>query len=209
MRGSRFAVAALSLCVSSGLMPPAASAAGGPLGIDHRWSYDNSGLWKRSNQNLLQYGGVVADIGFALWQGGDSRLGRTAWQSVDSMALSAAAANLAKPVFGRERPTQTDDPNQWFKGGASFPSGEVATIAGIVTPYVLEYRHDAPAVYALELLPAYDAIARMKVQGHWQTDVLGAFALGTASGWYAHSREHPFLLSVLPHSVSVGLKTSF
>ncbi len=191
------------------LVPMSAFAAGGPLGIDHRWSYDNGGLWKRSNQNLLQYGGVAVDLGFALWEGGESRLGRTAWQSVDAMAISAVAANLAKPVFGRERPTQTDDPNRWFQAGASFPSGEVATLTGIVTPYVLEYGRDHPGVYALELLPAYDAIARMKVQAHWQSDVLGAFALGTASGWTAHSRSQPFILSVLPRSVSVGLKTTF
>ncbi len=39
--------------------------------------------------------------------------------------------------------------------------------SAIVTPIVLEYRHDHPIVYALELLPAYDAIARVKVHGHW------------------------------------------
>ena len=46
----------------------------------------------------------------------------------------------------------------------------------------LEYGHDNPAVYALELLPLYDAIARVKVQSHWQTDVLAGFALGAVTG---------------------------
>jgi undecaprenyl-diphosphatase len=191
------------------LLPGIAISAGGPLGIDHRLSEDNSGIWKRTNQNFLQYGGVAVNLGLALWEGGDSRLGRTAWQSVDSMALSAFAAYAAKPVFGRERPAKTDDPDRWRKGGKSFPSGEVATISGIVTPYVLEYGHDYPLVYALEILPAYDAIARMKVRGHWQTDVLAGFAIGTAAGFYAHSRESPFLLGVLPHGVSIGLKKQF
>jgi undecaprenyl-diphosphatase len=90
------------------------------------------------------------------------------------MTPSAVAANAAKPVFGRLRPTRTNDPDQWRKGGKSFPSGEVATISGIVTPYVLEYAHDYPAVYALELLPAYDAVARMKVRGHWQRSELNS-----------------------------------
>ena len=124
----RFAVALLIGFSSAGL------AGGGPLGIDHRWSYDNSGIWKRSYQNLLQYGGPLANFAFAAYEGGESRLGRTAWQSVDSMAISAVVANAAKPVFGRERPSQTDDPNRWGKHAGSFPSGEVATIAGIVTP---------------------------------------------------------------------------
>jgi undecaprenyl-diphosphatase len=170
--------------VASLLLPLFGLCAGGPLGIDHRLADDNGGIWKRTNQNLLQYGGVAINLGLALWEGGESRLGRTAWQSVDSMTLSAVAANAAKPVFRRLRPTRTNDPDQWRKGGKSFPSGEVATISGIVTPYVLEYAHDYPAVCALELLPAYDAVARMKVRGHWQTDVLAGFAIGTASGYY-------------------------
>jgi undecaprenyl-diphosphatase len=78
-----------------------------------------------------------------------------------------------------------------------------------VTPFVLEYRADTPAVYALEALPLYDVIARMKVQGHWQTDVLAGFALGTASGYYAHNRTSPFLLSYMPHGIFVGWRKSW
>jgi membrane-associated phospholipid phosphatase len=191
------------------LLPTTAAAGGGPLGIDHRLSQSDTGIWRRSNQNALQDLGILGDLGFALWEGGDTRLGKTAWQSVDSMTLSAVVANVAKPVFGRQRPTQTDDPNQWFKGGGSFPSGEVSTITGIVTPYVLEYQHDYPAVWALELLPAYDAVARMKSRGHWQTDVLAGFAIGTGSGYLAHSRDNPFILGFLPGGFTVGFKKQF
>ncbi len=182
---------------------------GGPIGIDHRLSQSDTGIWNRSNQNTLQYFGIAGNVGFALWEGGDTRLGKTAWQSVDSMALSAVVANAAKPVFGRQRPSQTDDPNRWFKGGRSFPSGEVATIAGIVTPYAMQYGHDYPAVWALELLPAYDAIARMKSRGHWQTDVLAGFAIGSGSGYLAHSRDNPFILGLLPGGFSAGLRKQF
>ena len=38
------------------------AAAGGPLGIDHRVHYDNSGIWKRGNQNALMYG-TIATVG--------------------------------------------------------------------------------------------------------------------------------------------------
>ena len=44
--------AAISLCLL--LAPALVHAGGGPLGIDHRWNYDNSGIWKRSNQDLLR-----------------------------------------------------------------------------------------------------------------------------------------------------------
>ena len=158
----------------------------------------------------MRYGGLAADLGLALWEGGDSRLGKAAWQSVDALAVSTLAAEGGKRVFGRLRPSETQDPNQWFEtGGRSFPSGEVAEISAIVTPYVLHYGADHPGVYALELLPAYDAIARVKVQAHWQTDVLAGFAIGSASGYLAHKRDTPFILGVLPHGFSLGLKRTF
>jgi PAP2 superfamily len=203
-----------SLCKAAGIfacgLHLSAFAAGGPLGIDHRWSMQDSGIWKRSNQNILRYGSLFGDAGFALWEGGESRLGKTAWQSVDSVAVSEVVAETAKSAFGRVRPQESNDPKQWFKSGhRSFPSGEVAGISGIVTPYVLEYRHEYPAVYALELLPAYDAIARMKVQAHWQTDVLAGFALGTAAGYLAHERDSPFILGVLPKGFAIGISHQF
>jgi len=186
-------------------------AAGGPLGIDHRLSYDNSGIWARKNQTALLGLMIAGEIGGGIWEGGETRLGKTFWQAIDSSALAGVSALGLKYAFTRARPSQTDNPNRWFQGGShySFPSGEVAATSAIVTPFVLEYRDEYPAVYALELLPAYDAIGRMKVRGHWQTDVLAGFALGTMAGYYAHDRHNPFILSVLPHGFTVGLHKQF
>ena len=78
-----------------------------------------------------------------------------------------------------------------------------------MTPYVLEYAGDNPAVYALLLLPLYTGVTRVKNQAHWQTDVLAGWAVGGLSGWYAHSRDVPILIEILPHGFRVGLKTSF
>lgn len=59
-------------------------------------------------------------------------------------------------------------------------------------------------VYALALLPAYGAIARMKVRGHWQSDVLVGAAIGTGIGvWSAH-RNSPLILGWLPGGFRVG-----
>ena len=189
--------------------PIGAIAAGGPLGIDHRLGYDNSGIWKRGNQTGLldlMIGTVV--IG-GLWEGGETRLGRTYWQSIDATFLGGASSMVLTDVSARSRPSQTDNPNQWLKGSGhySFPSGEVTVTSAIVTPFVLEYGEDHPAAWALEALPAYDAVARMKVQAHWQTDVLAGYALGTASGYYTHGRNTPFVLSALPGGFMVGLRS--
>ena len=188
-----------------------AYAAGGPLGIDHRLSYDDSGIWKRSNQLTLLNVMIIGELAGGIWEGGDTRLGKTFWQSIDSSALAGISAQGLKYAFTRARPGQVNDPNLWFQGGAhfSFPSGEVAAVSAIVTPFVLEYRHDDPSIYALELLPVYDGIARMKVWGHWQTDVLAGFALGSLTGYYAHNRDSPIILGILPHGFTIGLHKRF
>lgn len=190
---------------------PAAHAGGGPFGIDHVVAYDNSGIWKRSIQTDVATGTGLAVIGGALWFGGEDKIGDTFWRSLDSTVLAVSAAQVMKFAFSRERPSQTSDPNRFFTGhgNQSFPSGEVAEVAGAVTPFMFAYGHDHPAVYALALLPLYDAIARVKVHGHWQSDVVAGAALGAGFGWYAARRDHPLILSVLPGGFMVGFHKRF
>ena|SRR5579863_3770103 len=192
---------------------PASLADGGPFGIDHEWTYDNSGIWKRNYQEFLEYGLVAGEVGWGLWEGGETRLGHTVWQSIDASAASGIVALGMKYAFSRVRPNASNnDPNLWFQGhgNQSFPSGEVTSVSSIVTPFVLEYGRDHPLVYALEALPIYDGIARMKVQAHWQSDVLAGFALGTGTAWLIHrSPNSPFILRVMPHAIYAGLGKSW
>ena len=197
------------LCLAGLLLPPALLAASGPLGIDHRLAYDDSGIWARHDQLLLEKAVILTELGGAVWLGSEDRLGRTNWQSVDSSLFSALSVEILKHAFGRERPSQTDDPNNWFKGGQSFPSGEVALQASFVTPFIAEYSGEHPWVWGLEALPAYDAVARMKSRGHWQTDVLAGWGVGTLWGLYAHDRQTPFVLGFMPHGIYIGLHKSF
>lgn len=189
----------------------ASVAAGGLLGLDHRLAYDNSGIWKRSYQTGLLGLMVIGEIGGGLWEGGETRLGKTLWQSIDASVLAGGSALVLKETFTRERPNTTADPNKFFSGGSnqSFPSGEVAAVSAIVTPFIMEYGSDNKSVYLLETLPLYDAVARMKVRGHWQSDVLAGFVLGTGAGYLAHTRDSPFILNMLPNSVMVGYHKSW
>ena len=128
-----------------------------------------------------------------------------------SIALGTASAAVLKLAFARARPAQSNHPNDWFQGRGhnSFPSGEVAAVASAVTPFVLEYGSEHPAVYALELLPAYVAVARVKAQAHCQSDMIAAFALGTAIGYYSHRRTSSLSVGVLPGAVTIGWRTRF
>lgn len=192
---------------------PECLAGGGPFGIDEEWSYDNKGIWKRSNQEFLEYGLIVGEVGGAMWEGGETRLGQTLWRSVDASAASGILAVVLKDAFSRVRPNASNnDPNLWFKGhgNQSFPSGEVTEVSSIVTPFVLEYGHDHPFVYALEALPVYDGIARVKVQAHWASDVVAGYVLGTGTAWLLQRNvRSPLILRVMPHGIYVGLSKEF
>jgi membrane-associated phospholipid phosphatase len=206
----RFATSLL-ICLCAAAPLHTARAAGGPFGIDHLVTYDNSGIWARHNQKLLMYTTIAGVVGGSLALGDRDKLGDTFWRSLDSMAVSSAISQGGKWIFQRERPSQTSDPNEFFKGikYESFPSGEVTAIAGAVTPFVAAYGHDHPSVYALELLPLYDAVARVKTHGHWQSDVLAGWAIGTTVGIWAAHRKSPLILGWLPHGFQVGFVHRF
>lgn len=185
--------------------------AGGPLGIDHELSLDQSGIWARKYQTGLELGVIAAQIGGALWLGNDDESGHVFWQAIDASVLSGLAATGLKRAFGRARPNQGNDPGAWFKGGccASFPSGEVTLQASSVTPFIVEYGKRHPWVWALEALPVYDAVARMKSHAHWQSDVLAGWALGTAVGYWTSTWRTPLSVRLLPRGLSIGLSTRF
>ncbi|MFZ2236231.1 MAG: phosphatase PAP2 family protein [Dokdonella sp.] len=188
------------LLVVATLGAPVSAWADGPFGIDHHVAYDNSGIWKRSYQKNLEFGAALTVIGGALFVDSDTRIGHAFDQSMDAMVLTAGTTTIMKYAFSRARPSQGNNPNDFFAGSGhkSFPSGEVAEISAIVTPFIAEYGSDHPAVYALALLPAYDAVARVKTHGHWQSDVLVGAAVGVGFGIYAHHRKTPLIMGIMP-----------
>ena len=183
----------------------------GPFGIDYRLKQqDNNGILSRSNQLGLEFGTVAFVAAGSLFLGNHRGLGHVFWQAADSTVLAGLAAQVLKFSFRRARPVQGQGPNAWFRGGdQSFPSGEVTLQASFVTPFILHYRRRYPWIWAAELLPIYDAYGRMKSQGHWQSDVLAGWVLGTAFGYWASERKVPLLVEVLPHGLSVGFYKRF
>jgi undecaprenyl-diphosphatase len=179
--------------------------------VDHLVSYSDTGVWDPNVYRGLVGALTIAQIGGAVWEGSETRFGKTLWQGFDSQLIAAAAATAGKYIFTRVRPSTTDNPCLWFQGGSnySFPSGEASVSAALVMPYVLEYADEQPATYALLLLPLYVGAARLKTQAHWQTDVLAGWAVGGLSGWYAHSRDVPIMIELLPHGFSVGYRRQF
>ena len=183
----------------------------GPLGLDHRLNLDISGIWAGSNQKTIEYGSALLVLGGAIYEGNDTRLGKTLWKSVDAMLLGDASAAVAKAIFRRQRPIDGNDPDAFFKSGSnrSFPSGEMTHITAIVTPFILEYQKDTPEIWLLTALPAYVGIARLKAQAHWQTDILASAALGASIGYFVFQHGDSWSASVLPSGFSVGYRKRF
>jgi hypothetical protein len=188
-----------------------ARAGSGPLGIDHEVRFDQSGIWARKYQTGLEFGAIATEVGGALWFGSDDPLGHSLWQAIDASVIAGVASTVLKKTVGRARPNQGDDPNRWFKGGCceSFPSGEVTLQASFVTPLILNYQQRYPWIWALELLPLYDATARLKSHAHWQTDVVAGWLLGSGVGYWSTTRKLPFSVQILPGGFSVGLSKRF
>jgi len=199
------------LCLLLLVTNQSARADNGPLGIDHEWSLDQSGIWARKYQTALEFGVIAVEVGGAVWLGNDDKLGHGFWQAIDSTVVSSVAAAALKLTFSRARPDQGNDPNKWFQGHCceSFPSGEVTLQASFVTPLIMSYRKETPWIWALEVLPVYDAVARMKSQAHWQTDVLAGWALGSAVGYWSANRKMPLSVQVLPGGLSIGFSKRF
>jgi len=80
---------AVVLALLMSAMPLTASAGGGPFGIDHLVTYDDSGIWNRKYQKDLAAGAALTVIGGALLADNDSRIGRTFDHSFDAMVLTA------------------------------------------------------------------------------------------------------------------------
>jgi undecaprenyl-diphosphatase len=196
------------VAIALGLLATAHARAGG---FDHEIAFDQSGIWARKYQTGLELGVIATEIGGALWLGNEDRLGHTFWQTIDSSVISGVAATILKKTIGRARPNQGNDPNRWFRGSCceSFPSGEVTLQASFVTPLIVNYAHDRPWIWALELLPVYDATARLKSHAHWQSDVIAAWVLGTGVGYWSTTRRIPLSVQILPGGLSVGISKRF
>jgi undecaprenyl-diphosphatase len=207
--GPAMAIASLSALA---LGAQVARAGGGPLGIDHEWSYDNHGIWSTRYEQGLEYGVLIFEAGGAFWVGDDyDGFGHTLWQSVDASVVSGISAEVLKYAFSRARPDQGLGPDKWFQGSCcdSFPSGQVTLQASFVTPIILHYAHSEPWIWGLEILPMYDGLARLKHQDHWQSDTIAGWALGSAAGYWAANRETPLMVQILPRGLTIGFARHF
>ena len=152
---------------------------------------------------------MVGIIGLSLYEGSESRLGNTAWKSLDATIISTVFTESFKSLSRRMRPRYTDNPDFWLEKGHSFPSQHVASMTAMVTPFILEYQDDYPLIHLLWALPVHQMLGRVKAQAHWQTDVLAGFLIGAISGKIAYDIDTPLLLNLTSDGIVIGWKHKF
>jgi undecaprenyl-diphosphatase len=74
---------------------------------------------------------------------------------------------------------------------------------------IVNYARQYPWIWALEVLPLYDSIARVKSQAHWTTDVIAGWALGSGIGYWTTTWKTPVTVRVLPGGLSIGISKRF
>jgi undecaprenyl-diphosphatase len=187
-----------------------ARAGGGPLGIDAVQPLRDHGLWDPDLQRAAYFALIIGPWVGALVEGTETRVGRTWWRSAESATASLVAVTAVKSIAQRRRPNQADppDPDLWRQGSEyeAFPSGHVTLATAAVAPFIMEYGRDRPEVWALAAIPFWMGLARINVQAHWQTDVLGGWALGLATAWLATKPDSPLVLRVFGDGGFVGLR---
>jgi membrane-associated phospholipid phosphatase len=117
---------------------------------------------------------------------------REAWNMLEAAGLSSVTAYALKFAVGREGPDQTDNPNEWGKGGSgTFPSWHSTAAFAVGTVLAEsgndEYRWIRRLLgYGLGAATSYE---RLKHNAHWLSDTVAGAALGIASAHFVMNRH--------------------
>jgi membrane-associated phospholipid phosphatase len=129
----------------------------------------------------LTYALIAAGLIFLAWKSTRS----AAWMLLFigcTQCTTRLIAGILKGVFERLRPFEVIEAGNWdwkfFAGhGASFPSGHSAHFWGLYFPLAYLFpRYRIP----LSVIPIFISVARVGVNDHWCSDVLGSMAIAAA-----------------------------
>lgn len=156
----------------------------------------NLGPGQASNSDDVQDALPTAGVFVATWAYAnltDDNDGRSeAWAMLEAAGLSGVTAYALKYAGGREGPDETDNPNEWRKGGSgSFPS-QHTTAAFAVGTVLAESGNDEFRWLRRLLgygLGAFTGYERLKHNAHWLSDTVAGAALGTASAHFTMNRD--------------------
>jgi membrane-associated phospholipid phosphatase len=147
---------------------------------------------KNSARDALPAVALIAGTWATAGYLGDADGYRETWRLLESGVLSTVTGEVLTLAGGRERPDATTSPNQWRKGGDSFPSVHASAAFAIGMTFAEsgndEYRWIRRVVgYGIAGGTAY---IRVKDNVHWVSDTVAGAALGIATARFVLNREN-------------------
>jgi membrane-associated phospholipid phosphatase len=147
---------------------------------------------KNSARDALPAVALIAGTWATAGYLGDADGYRETWRLLESGVLSTVTGEVLTLAGGRERPDATTSPNQWRKGGDSFPSVHASAAFAIRMTFAEsgndEYRWIRRVVgYGIAGGTAY---IRVKDNVHWVSDTVAGAALGIATARFVLNREN-------------------
>ncbi len=110
---------------------------------------------------------------------------------IEAGVLTGASTALLRWGLGRERPNETDDPDNWFSGGDSMPSLHASTTFAVGTVFAESGGDEYRWIRRMLGYGAGAAVAWLRVDDnqHWASDVVAGAALGYFSARFVMHRR--------------------
>jgi PAP2 superfamily len=151
----------------------------------------NGGQDENSLRDAVPTVALIAGTGLYAAALGDRDGYRETWSLIEAGAFSGATAEVLGYAIGRERPDATTSPNEWGKGGDSFPSLHTTVAFAVGTVFAEsgndEYRWIRRIIgYGVASATAY---VRTSENVHWLSDSVAGAALGIATARFVLNRQ--------------------
>jgi membrane-associated phospholipid phosphatase len=152
----------------------------------------NGGEDKNSLRDAAPTIALIAGTGLAAAFFDDEDGYRETWALFEAGAFSGVTAEVLGYATGRERPDATTSPNEWGKGGDSFPSLHTTVAFAVGTVFAEsgndEYRWIRRIIgYGVAGATGY---VRVQENVHWLSDTVAGAALGIATAKFVLNRQN-------------------
>ena len=197
----------------------------GAILTDRRTTHilENSAGQVNWGNNISRIGAAYAVLpevaGFYLWgvAADNEKARETGVLGAEALLDGLIVGELLKTAAGRNRPNAPSQPGDFFKGGASFPSGHAMETWALASVIAREYRNRKWVPWVAYGLSGVVAVARVGARQHYASDVIAGGAMGFFIGRYvvdtheAHAAHHHGRIAPLlqPATRTYGLKVSF
>jgi undecaprenyl-diphosphatase len=151
----------------------------------------NSGYWRGATNTtyIVSLGIPATELAVGYLINKDSKTQRNGWETIGSIAFSAAITQGLKYTINRARPYETYPnlihPYDASEQGKSMPSGHTSTAFASATSLAMQYKkwYVVVPAYAWAAIVGY---SRLYLGEHYPSDVFVGAAIGAGSAWLSH-----------------------